>query len=230
MRSLFGIIISGGGGDVVIITKLSLLCIFIEMEQAEFESYQTYQNNPDEAFTPLSFEEEEYLKNHTIAWELRSRPIITSIEQITFRVINDLTNTLHSSRKTKNKWRKKRDRGHAYKWNHDHLKYSPDEEKYCHFLREQIPPKFLRKETPSDFYIFCPFHKEKSASCAISKKLGIVKCFGCGKSYNIMTFFSMVHWNTRRYRYLKLQEAMGGVPGKHKTQIKIDFPGNSGQE
>jgi len=32
-----------------------------------------------------------------------------------------------------------------------------------------------------NYKLRCPFHKEKTASCTISPKLGEYHCFGCGK-------------------------------------------------
>jgi DNA primase len=60
-------------------------------------------------------------------------------------------------------------------------------------LHQCIPPEYIGRETPSTIYILCPFHAEKTASCMIGKKCGIVKCMGCGKAYPLALFLSITH-------------------------------------
>jgi CHC2 zinc finger len=76
-------------------------------------------------------------------------------------------------------------------------------------LHQCIPSRYSARETQADIYILCPFHEEKTASCAIGKKCGIVKCMGCGRAYTLPTFLSITLGNTRRRRESKLVAPLG---------------------
>ena len=44
------------------------------------------------------------------------------------------------------------------------------------------------KRRGSDYIACCPFHNEKTPSFSVSQRLGIYKCFGCGKAGNVVNF------------------------------------------
>lgn len=47
------------------------------------------------------------------------------------------------------------------------------------------------RETPSDYMITCPFHKdgkERRPSCGVNKETGVFHCFACGESGSIESF------------------------------------------
>ena len=44
------------------------------------------------------------------------------------------------------------------------------------------------KKAGSRFKGLCPFHNEKSPSFHVNPDMGVYKCFGCGKSGDIITF------------------------------------------
>ncbi|MBM2815345.1 MAG: primase [Ignavibacteria bacterium] len=50
----------------------------------------------------------------------------------------------------------------------------------------------LRKRG-ANFTGLCPFHKEKTPSFSVSQEKGIFKCFGCGKSGNVISFMMEFH-------------------------------------
>ena len=47
---------------------------------------------------------------------------------------------------------------------------------------------FPLKKSGSNYKALCPFHQEKTPSFLVSEKKQIFKCFGCGKSGNVITF------------------------------------------
>jgi len=60
---------------------------------------------------------------------------------------------------------------------------------------------FPLKRAGSNYKARCPFHDEKTASFVVSEKKQIFKCFGCGKSGNVITF-------VRDYEKLSFLEAL----------------------
>ena len=50
------------------------------------------------------------------------------------------------------------------------------------------------KEWYENIQYCCPFHKEKTASFSINKKLGLWKCFGCWLGGNVFTFIKEYFW------------------------------------
>ncbi len=71
----------------------------------------------------------------------------------------------------------------------------------------------LRK-AGSNYKACCPFHDEKTASFTVSERKQIFKCFGCGKSGNVITF-------VRDYEHISFYEALKKL-GK-RTGINIEF-------
>ena len=52
------------------------------------------------------------------------------------------------------------------------------------FIQSYLP----LKKKGRNFWANCPFHGEKTPSFSVSPELQIFKCFGCGKSGDILTF------------------------------------------
>lgn len=48
------------------------------------------------------------------------------------------------------------------------------------------------KKRGRNYFGLCPFHAEKTPSFSVSEEKGIFKCFGCGKSGDVITFFASI--------------------------------------
>lgn len=105
--------------------------------------------------------------------------------------------------KKKNKGKKRAMRWWSYNMERNNLN-SFDATRTVAILHQYITPEYIARETSADIYVLCPFHEEKTASCAISKTSNVVKCFWCGKSYMIPTFLSIVLGNSRHRREQKI--------------------------
>jgi DNA primase len=70
------------------------------------------------------------------------------------------------------------------------------------------------KRSGSNYKARCPFHDEKTASFMVSEKKQIFKCFGCGKSGNVITF-------VRDYEHISFYEALKKLA--ERAGIQIEF-------
>lgn len=56
------------------------------------------------------------------------------------------------------------------------------------------------KETYNFYTFLCPFHKEDTPSCRVSKSKLMYKCFGCGKWWPIcILFYKLKYWYDASY-------------------------------
>lgn len=71
------------------------------------------------------------------------------------------------------------------------------------------------KKRGSNLMACCPFHNEKSPSFNVNPRLGIYKCFGCGKSGDSISF-------VMEYDKLTYPEALRQLAGKYGIEIEED--------
>ncbi len=69
------------------------------------------------------------------------------------------------------------------------------------------------KKRGSNYVGLCPFHKEKTPSFHVSESKGIYKCFGCGKSGNVVNFLM-------DYEKLSYIDALRWLATKYRIEIK----------
>ncbi len=74
------------------------------------------------------------------------------------------------------------------------------------------------KKAGTNFKARCPFHEEKTASFVVSEKKQIYKCFGCGKSGNVVSFLM-------DYDKLSFPDAMKRLAARVGMEWK-EKPGN----
>ncbi|MCX6154729.1 MAG: DNA primase [Candidatus Kapabacteria bacterium] len=84
--------------------------------------------------------------------------------------------------------------------------------------------EFVRlKKKGSNYFGPCPFHSEKTASFSVSPERGIYKCFGCGKSGNVINF--VMEYHTLNFpeavRMLALKFSIPIIDSDERTQ-KVD--------
>src|SRR5690606_2135434 len=61
------------------------------------------------------------------------------------------------------------------------------------------------KKAGNRFKGLCPFHQEKSPSFHVNADMGVYKCFGCGKSGDMITFVR----ETEGLNFVEAVEALG---------------------
>ncbi len=69
------------------------------------------------------------------------------------------------------------------------------------------------KRKGRNYFGLCPFHSEKTPSFSVSEEKGIFKCFGCGKSGNVITFLQEIE-------RLSFYEAVKELALKYSIKIK----------
>ena len=79
------------------------------------------------------------------------------------------------------------------------------------------------KKRGSNLMACCPFHNEKSPSFNVNPRLGIYKCFGCGKSGDSISF-------VMEYDKLTYPEALRQLAGKYGIEIAEDKTSPKEQE
>jgi DNA primase len=75
------------------------------------------------------------------------------------------------------------------------------------------------KKAGSRFKGLCPFHQEKSPSFHVNPDMGVYKCFGCGKSGDLITFVR----ETEGLNFIETIEALG-----QRFHIPIEYEAGSG--
>ncbi|MBD3362897.1 DNA primase [Candidatus Dojkabacteria bacterium] len=56
-------------------------------------------------------------------------------------------------------------------------------------IREYVPNM---KRSGKNYFILCPFHHEKTPSCAVNEDIQRFKCFGCGESGDVISFIEKI--------------------------------------
>lgn len=75
------------------------------------------------------------------------------------------------------------------------------------------------KKAGSRFKGLCPFHEEKSPSFHVNPDMGVYKCFGCGKSGDLITFVR----ETEGLNFVETVEALG-----QRFHVSIEYEAGSG--
>lgn len=75
------------------------------------------------------------------------------------------------------------------------------------------------KKAGSRYKGLCPFHQEKSPSFHVNPDMGVYKCFGCGKSGDLITFVR----ETEGLNFLETIEALG-----QRFSVQIEYEAGSG--
>ncbi|WP_221030428.1 DNA primase [Actomonas aquatica] len=75
------------------------------------------------------------------------------------------------------------------------------------------------KKAGSRFKGLCPFHQEKSPSFHVNADMGVYKCFGCGKSGDLITFVR----ETEGLNFIEAVEALG-----QRFNIPIEYEEGAG--
>jgi DNA primase len=93
----------------------------------------------------------------------------------------------------------------------------------------EIVSQFVRlKQRGSNYIGNCPFHNEKTPSFNVNPSKGIFKCFGCGKSgdvisfveeYEKLTFYETIKWLANYYQ-IELQETQAAETYKQQQHIE----------
>ena len=74
---------------------------------------------------------------------------------------------------------------------------------------EVIGSRLTLQRSGASFKGLCPFHNEKGASFFVSETMQRYKCFGCGKSGDVLTFLEEYEGMTFRESLESLAEAAG---------------------
>ena len=77
------------------------------------------------------------------------------------------------------------------------------------------------KRRGSDYIACCPFHNEKTPSFSVSTRLGIYKCFGCGKAGNVVNFI-MEHEQLSYVEAIKYLGKKYGIEVKEREETAED--------
>ena len=77
------------------------------------------------------------------------------------------------------------------------------------------------KRRGADYIACCPFHNEKTPSFSVSPRLGIYKCFGCGKAGNAVNFI-MEHEQMTYVEALKYLGKKYGIEVREKEETAKD--------
>ena len=75
------------------------------------------------------------------------------------------------------------------------------------------------KKAGSRYKALCPFHQEKSPSFHVNPDMGVYKCFGCGKSGDLITFVR----ETEGLNFLEAVEALG-----KRYNVPIEYESGAG--
>lgn len=75
------------------------------------------------------------------------------------------------------------------------------------------------KKAGSRFKGLCPFHQEKSPSFHVNPDMGVYKCFGCGKSGDLITFVR----ETEGLNFIETIEALG-----QRFNVPIEYEAGAG--
>ncbi len=75
------------------------------------------------------------------------------------------------------------------------------------------------KKAGSRFKGLCPFHQEKSPSFHVNPDMGVYKCFGCGKSGDLITFVR----ETEGLNFIETVEALG-----QRFNVPVEYEAGSG--
>lgn len=75
------------------------------------------------------------------------------------------------------------------------------------------------KKAGSRFKGLCPFHQEKSPSFHVNPDMGVYKCFGCGKSGDLITFVR----ETEGLNFVETVEALG-----QRFHVPIEYEAGAG--
>ncbi|MCF3649692.1 DNA primase [Synoicihabitans lomoniglobus] len=75
------------------------------------------------------------------------------------------------------------------------------------------------KKAGSRFKGLCPFHQEKSPSFHVNPDMGVYKCFGCGKSGDLITFVR----ETEGLNFIESVEALG-----QRFNVPIEYENGAG--
>ena len=75
------------------------------------------------------------------------------------------------------------------------------------------------KKAGSRFKGLCPFHQEKSPSFHVNADMGVYKCFGCGKSGDLITFVR----ETEGLNFIETIESLG-----QRFNIPIEYESGAG--
>lgn len=75
------------------------------------------------------------------------------------------------------------------------------------------------KKAGSRFRGLCPFHQEKSPSFHVNADMGVYKCFGCGKSGDLITFVR----ETEGLNFIEAVEALG-----QRFNVTIEYEDGAG--
>ncbi|GAB5560275.1 MAG: DNA primase [Synoicihabitans sp.] len=75
------------------------------------------------------------------------------------------------------------------------------------------------KKAGSRYKGLCPFHQEKSPSFHVNPDMGVYKCFGCGKSGDLITFVR----ETEGLNFLETVEALG-----QRFNVAIEYEAGAG--
>lgn len=78
---------------------------------------------------------------------------------------------------------------------------------------EVVSDYLTLKKRGANLMACCPFHNEKTPSFNVNPRLGIYKCFGCGKSGDAISF-------VMEYDKLTYPEAMRQLAGKYNIEIE----------
>jgi DNA primase len=77
---------------------------------------------------------------------------------------------------------------------------------------EVISESVQLKRNGTSMQGLCPFHAEKSPSFSVTKRLGVYKCFGCGKSGDVIDF-------VMNYQNLGYVEALRALASRYQIQM-----------
>lgn len=86
-------------------------------------------------------------------------------------------------------------------------------------LVDVISRSVTLKKAGSRFKGLCPFHQEKSPSFHVNPDMGVYKCFGCGKSGDLITFVR----ETEGLNFIETVEALG-----QRFNVPIEYESGSG--
>jgi hypothetical protein len=98
------------------------------------------------------------------------------------------------------------------------------------FPEINFPPR--RKSFAKNYFIFCPFHKEREASLCFEIDSRLIHCFGCDFSGDIINFYMTLKYKSFFAAVIRLAKFFGiglvwgkeNVVGKKKEIILPDIP------
>ncbi|KON67381.1 hypothetical protein AKG34_21415 [Peribacillus butanolivorans] len=88
-------------------------------------------------------------------------------------------------------------------------------------LLEIVQEHVVMKKAGKNFQGLCPFHNEKTPSLFVNEQKGIWKCFGCGKSGDVINFFAEINNYNNKQSIKVLSNRLGlNNTGKYKKQVE----------